>query len=315
VATGNHTRARRARAAGGSVLLCAFALLMVWTIGPATGRAAALPALPGPPPGAGSGFSAPPTPGSVPEAAPLGAGATLPARVSGPGLLSGTALLSGREFSLAIACQTSGQVSVAAPAIGPGVLARAGYACRNRRASAQLSLSRAAAGRLAALGSTLASLTIGRGKAIERPSLTLEARPARATEWSDGGLECQLLGEYTPYLAAPNFTVTPAVEIDVRPWVAWYTVATGWQWLGTAGINASRWYRWTATPDGVDQFKTPAGAIAPWTWAPIHVRPSQHTYAIGVFEVRYWYTHPRYAWSYAPSTLATNASTTYCSYP
>jgi hypothetical protein len=287
---------------------------MACTTDPAAGRAAPPPALPGPPPGAGSGFSAAPTPGSVPELGPLGAGATIPAGVSGPGLLSGTALLRGRGFSLAIACPAGGQVSVAAPTIGRGVLARAGYACRNRRATAQLSLSRAAAGRLAALGSTLASVTIGRGKATEHASLTLQARPARATVWSDGGLECQLLGEYTPYLAAPNFTVTPAVEIDVRPWVAWYTAANGWRWLGTAGINASRWYRWTATPGGVDQFKTPAGAIAPWTWAPIHVRPGQHTYAIGVFEVRYWYTHPRYAWSYAPSTLATNASGTYCSY-
>lgn len=297
------------------MLLCIVALLLACTTMPAAGHAAAPPALPGPPPGAGSGFSTPPNPGSVPEAAPLGASATIPARVSGPGLLSGTALLRGRGFSLAIACQASGQVSVAVPALGRGVLARAGYSCRNRRASAQLSLSRAAAGRLAGLGSTLASVTFGRGKATERASLTLQARPGRATFWSDGGLECQLLGDTTPYLAAPNFTVTPTVEIDVRPWVAWYTAATGWRWLGTAGINASRWYRWTATPGGVDQFKTPAGAIAPWTWAPIHVRPGQHTYAIGVFEVRYWYTHPRYAWSYAPSTLATNASSTYCSYP
>jgi hypothetical protein len=316
VAIGNHTSPRRTRAGiRGIAPLCAVAWLMAAATGPAIGHAAAPPALPGPPPGAGSGFSAPPVPGSLLEAQPLPAGVTIPAHVSGPGLLSGTALLSGREFSVALACQASGQVSVSAPALGRGVLTRASYTCRSGRASAQLSLSRGAAGRLRGLVSTLSSVSVRQGKSTQRLSLTLQARAAPATFWSDGGLECQLLGDTTPYLAAPDFTVTPAVQIDVRPWVAWYTAANGWRWLGTAGIDASRWYRWTAAPGGIDEFKTPAGAVDPWTWAPIHVDPGQHTYAIGVFEVRYWYAHPRYAWSYAPSTLATNAASTYCTYP
>ncbi len=206
-------------------------------------------------------------------------------------------------------------MSVSASAIRPGVLARGGYTCRNRRASAQLSLRRSDARRLAALGPTLASVTLGQGAASARLSLLLQNGPQGPGYWSDGGLECSLLGPYEPYLVAPNFTDNPPAVIDVRPWVAWYTAGNGWRWLGTAGVNASRWYRWTATASGVQQWRTPAGALNSWTWAPIYVHPGQNTYAVGVFEIVYWYAHPRYTWRFALSRGRANSVTTYCNYP
>jgi len=97
--------------------------------------------------------------------------------------------------------------------------------------------------------------------------------------------------------------------------VAWSTAGEGWRWLGTAGVNASRWYRWTATATGVSQWETPLGAINPWTWGPISVHPGADTYMIGVVEIVYWYTHPRYAWKYTLASPRTGSLTTYCSYP
>lgn len=296
------------------LVLCAIAL----GISP-TARAAAQtgppPGLPGPPPGAGSGFPAPPAAGVVPLAGAVGPPASLPTGVSGPALLSGTARVHGLRFALSIACASGGRATVTASPIRPGVVARARYACRNQRASVELSLRRADARRLATVGPTLASVTLGQGRTTTRLSLTLQSTPKAPNYWSDGGLECSLLGTYEPYLVAPNFTDTPSAVVDVRPWVAWYTARHGWRWLGTAGANASTWYRWTATPSGVQQWKTPAGAINPWTWAPIHVHAGQHMYMIGAFEIVYWYAHPRYAWSYALSHGRGNALTSYCSYP
>ena len=205
-------------------------------------------------------------------------------------------------------------MSVTAGAIRPGVLARGTYTCRNRRATAPLQLRRADARRLAALGPTLASVTLGQGGATARLSLLLQSTSQSPSYWSDGGLQCGLLGSYEPYLVAPNFTDMPPVVVDVRPWVAWYTNSNGWRWLGTGGVNASRWYRWTATPSGIQQWRTPAGAVNPWTWAPIYVHPGAGTYAIGVFEIVYWYARPRYTWKYTRSSLG-GTSLTYCNYP
>ena len=63
------------------------------------------------------------------------------------------------------------------------------------------------------------------------------------------------------------------------------------------------------------QWRTVGGALNRWTWAPIKVRPGSQMYAIGVFEVVYWYTHMRYVWEYASSLTGTGATPTYCSYP
>ena len=220
----------------------------------------------------------------------------------------------GRQLTLAIACRRGGQVSLTASSLGSGVLARGGYACRNGQGSAQLSLKPGAAGRLAALKSTLARVALGGGNA-ERFSITLGARPTIPRNWSSGGTECTFLGPNEPYLVAPNFTVTPPAIIDVRPWLAFYTPANGWRWLGTAGVNSSSWYRWSAASSGVTTWLTPTGALNPWTWAPIQVRPGRQTYTIAAFEVIYWYAHPRYVWAYAPSYLGATTAGSYCTFP
>jgi hypothetical protein len=228
------------------------------------------PGPPGPPPWAGSGFLSPPGPGTALTLEATGPAATIPAHVTGPALMTGVVRVHQSQFAVPIACRASGRVSVTAAAIRSGVLARGTYTCRSGHASAQLRLRQDDARRLAVLGPTLTSVALGQGGAGARLSLTLEANAQSPGYWSDGGLQCAFLGSYEPYLVAPNFTDTPPVVIDVRPWVAWYTDANGWRWLGTAGVNASRWYRWTATPSGIEQWTTPAGAVNPWTWAPIY---------------------------------------------
>jgi hypothetical protein len=205
-------------------------------------------------------------------------------------------------------------VSLTASALSSGTLATGGYSCRDRQGVAQLSLRPAAAARLRALKSTRARVALGSGGA-EHFSILLEASPSAPPYWSNGGLECSLLGSDEPYLVAPNFTVAPPAIIDVRPWVAWYTPDNGWRWLGTTGVNSSSWYRWSATPSGVATWMTPAGALNPWTWAPIRVPGGRQTDAIGVFEVIYWYAHPRYVWAYTRSRLNASALGTYCTFP
>lgn len=298
-------------------LLALAATCFVAALGSQAAAAATLapPSQPGPPPQADAGFPAPPAPGTVPPAGPVGPSSSIPTHVGGPGLLSGIALLQARQLTLAIVCGTNGRASVTAPAIRKGVLASTSYRCKAGRANPQLSFKARDAGKLAGLRSTLAHVTLGRGAATDEFSLTLEAKPTASSFWSDGGLECSVLGGDQPYLVAPNFTLTPAAIIDVRPWVAFYTAGHGWRWLGTAGLNQSTWLRWTATSTGVMQWRTPTGALNPWTWAPINVQPGQQTYAIGVFEVIYWYHVPRYVWRVTYSHPSSFTLGTYCSYP
>jgi len=306
----NHPRrTRRARCVAllAVVLFISSATATAWAAAPAGPP----PGLPGPPPGAGSGFPAPPAVGSTPGPQPLGPASTIPSHVSGPGLTNGTAHVQGRKFSLAIACQGGGRVTVAASSVAGGALAHASYSCRGGRAVAQLTMSAADAGKLRSLGSAVAVAKLGGQTA----SVTLESRSTPPLYWSDGGLECSLFGNDEPYSVAPNFTVTPAAIIDVRPWVAWYTPAHGWRWLGTNGVGSSSWYSWTATTAGVEQWVTPAGAVNPWTWAPIHVSAGQNTYAISAFEVIYWYKNLRYVWKYGPSVPSGTSVSTYCSFP
>jgi len=289
-------------------------LLLVGLASPTLARAGALPSLPGPPPGAGQGFPAAPPPGTVPVAGPVGPAASVPTGFAGPGLRSGLIVVHGGRFNLEIACRTSGRVSLVASTLGSGTLARGGYACRDRQGTAHLSLKRSSAGRLTALKSAVAQVSLGGGSG-EKFSITLMTRPTASPSWTGGGLQCSILGAYAPYLVAPNFTVTPPAIIDVRPWVAWYTADNGWRWLGTNGPGRSSWYRWSATGSGVSTWMTPTGALNPWTWAPIRVRPNQQTYMVGVFEVIYWYAQPRYVWAYAPSWPSGSAPRTYCTFP
>ena len=150
------------------------------------------------------------------------------------------------------------------------------------------------------------------GKSTESLPLTIDPGSQAPSYWSDGGLLCASSGAQ---LVAPNFTVTPPTTIDVRPWVAWYTPANGWRWIGVGGVGSSRWYRWTATPTGIAEWTTAAGHVVPWEWGPIDFPAGQGAYAIGAFEVVYWYSRPIYVWSYARSSPALNVFTTYCSYP
>lgn len=295
---GPWTGRRRILPAVGLVLACA-------VFGTDIGLAQAAggpPALPGPPPGAGTGFPLPPAPAESPSPEPLGAPATIPFTPSGPGLLSGSAGLSGRRLKLPIACQAGGHAALSLPAVATGTVAQAKYKCAGGRSTVSFPLDKRVAGQITRSGSVLAGVAFKQGGATEHLSVMVGPRPAAPQFWTSVfGLECNSPGTNQADLLAPNFTVTPATTIDVRPWLAWYTPATGWQWLGTQGPNSSSWYRWTGTPNGVAEWHTPSGAINPWTWGPISVSPGQGAYVIAVLEAVYWYSHPVYVWEYAHS--------------
>ncbi|MBV9363664.1 MAG: hypothetical protein JOY89_05460 [Solirubrobacterales bacterium] len=281
----------------------------------AAAAAALPPGLPGPPPAAGSGFPLPPPPGAAPGSEAGGAPASIPVNVSGPGLLTGTVTLYGNAVTLLIACSTGGNVDLSVPSLGGGALAHARYRCSRRRASIRLSLDTFDARRIARHQQVLAALRFREGGASERLSVTVAARPQAPSYWtSDFGLRCDP-SSYRATVLAPNFSDTLSTTIDVRPWLAWYTAATGWRWLGTAGVSASRWYRWTATTTGVAEWQTPTGEVTPWTWSPITVAPGQGVYLVAVFEAIYWYGHPQYVWSYARAGDGPHTLTTYCAYP
>ncbi len=309
---GSESRAVKALGFALAILACAL-IAVASTAGPAL-AAGAPPGLPGPPPGAGSGFPLPPPPGQGPGPAGLGPATTVPNRVSGPGLLSGAVTLRGTRVTLALACSAGGSASVSAPSVANGELASARYRCSRGRASVRLSLPAAAARRITRSGQVLASVTFLQRGVAEHLSLTIAVRPQLASYWTSAfGLRCNRPG-YQAQLLAPNFSDTLPTTIDVRPWLAWYTPATGWQWLGTLGPNASRWYRFTATATGVAEWHT-TGGLVPWTWSPISVTPGRGTYVVAVFEAIYWYEHPQYVWSYARSGEGESVVTTYCVYP
>jgi hypothetical protein len=318
VSTRNHLRSRLVRPSLRLTLaLTAVAAIAVIGSAPATaatGLTGPPIGLPGPPPLAMTDYPTPPVVGSVPPAGPAGPPATVPAKVGGPGLLSGIVRAQGRQVTLQIACSGNGSAAVSAAAVAKGALARGSYTCANHRASVQLKLSAAAAHELGLLKSTLGHVTLGKGGATAQYAITLESRATAPPRWSDGGLVCNFYGPDSPMVSAPNFTVQPPAIIDIRPWVAFYTADNGWRWLGTAGLNKSLWYRGTATPTGVTQWRTPGGALNRFTWAPITIRPGANTYAVGVFEVVYWYTHMRYVWEYTSSLMANGAKSPYCAY-
>lgn len=293
------------------VAASAAAVVAIWC--GSVAAAGGTPPLPGPPPSAGTALPAPPPPGTVPAAGVTGPAASLPSPVSGPGLQNGFIRVRNRKLTLPLACTSSGRVTLTAPAIRSGTLARGRFICRKREASAPLSFRAQDARRLSSLKSTIAGVSFGSG-AAKRFSIVLQSRASKPPYWTDGGMECSLLGADTPYLVAPLFRVGPPAIIDVRPWVAWYTAATGWRWIGTTGVNRSSWYRWTATPTGVQQWFTPTGALNPWTWAPIRVRAGRGMYTVGVFEIVYWYRHPRYVWQYTRSRLGPTSTGTFCTY-
>jgi hypothetical protein len=279
------------------------------------------PPLPGAPPGAGADLPAPPGVRGLPAAPPPPAVAVNPDPAA-PNLLSGTAQLARRTRAVTIRvfCRADGRVRLSAPRLGRGTLAVAGYRCRGRQGIATVRLGRTAARRLARLRSVLASVTLRQGAEIVRSALRLTTRTTAADQapafWSDGSLQCSPTGQPEAYLVAPNWTASPPTAIYIRPWVAAYNSNTGWQWIGAGGVRASRWAAVTATPAGVAEWQLPAGGRAPWTWGPIRMPLGFNTYAVGVFEVVYWWSGgPRYVWSYVrPSTTGLDASGAFCRY-
>ena len=214
-------------------------------------------------------------------------------------------------MKLPIACQAGGQATLSLPGAVTGTVARTRYTCAGGRGTASFTVSKGFAQRVTRSGSVLAGLAFKQGGATEHLSVMVGPRPPAPQFWTSVfGLECNSPGSGEADLLAPNFTVTPTTTIDVRPWLAWYTPFTGWQWLGPQGPNASSWYRWTGTPDGVAEWHTPSGTIDPWTWGPITVSPGHGTYVIAVLEAIYWYSSPVYVWRYAHSYPAS----TYCAF-
>jgi hypothetical protein len=295
-------------------------------VAPAAAVAQGPPGPPGPPPGNGSALPAPP--GTALSLVPPGTPAALPGGVTGPGLLSGGGVAfnrTKRSLSIPLACQGNGTVSLTARQAARGTLAKARYRCAGSRGTARLTVSRKVAKRLARRKTVAATATVKQGAKTAKVYFELTVGgPAEAKGfWTDGHLQCSLDGSAVPqaYLAEPDFTASPSVPISTRGWVAWYTAAGGWHWLGVRGENAGRWDTWTATPSGVAQFH-PDGAVTPvpWTWGPISVPSGQGIYAVGVYEIVYWVGgRPDYRWLYVNAgttgAVAAGAGSFYCIYP
>src|SRR6185295_14494925 len=133
--------------------------------------------------------------------------------------------------------------------------------------------------------------------------------------WTDGHLQCGPV-----YLAEPDFTTKATTTISTRGWVAWYTAAGGWHWLGVNGEDRGRWDTWTATPTGIAQFH-PGGAFepTPFTWGPITFPSGQGISAIGVYEIVYWGGgRPDYQGPYVNAgttgAAAAGSATPYCGF-
>jgi hypothetical protein len=270
------------------------------------------PGLPGPPPGAGTGLPLPPPPGQAPPAQ-----ASLPAvgitgAPYGPGLLSGYSAVSGTKLPVTIACQADGEAQLRTASVS----VKTAYRCARGRSTIRFVLTRSQARGIAKSSGLVGALTLSQGAQTVHLSLSLGRSAPTPVFWTSAfGLGCTAGGAQSAQLVAPNFTSTVApTTIDVRPWLAWYTSAGGWQWLGARGAGSSAWYRWTATPTGVAEWQQPTG-INPWTWGPIGIVPGHGTYLIAVLEAVYWYSHPRTIWEYARSEPSPTTVTTYCAYP
>jgi hypothetical protein len=271
---------------------------------PAAAGAQGLPSPPGPPPGNGADLPAPP--GTAPPFVPPGTPGAIPAGVTGPGLLSGGSVAlnrTKRTFSVALACQANGTVSVTARSATKGTIAKSSYRCAANRSTAKLSVSEKVSKLLARRRTVPATATVKQGGKSSKLYFTLRVGSALPTRgfWTDGHLQCtDSAGAPQAYLVEPDFTTATPTPISTRGWVAWYTSGGGWHWLGVNGENASRWDTWTATVSGIAQFH-PNGqpTPVPWTWGPISVPTGQGVYTVGVYEIVYWVGgHPQYQWQY-----------------
>ncbi|MGA2011708.1 MAG: hypothetical protein ABSH51_14445 [Solirubrobacteraceae bacterium] len=286
------------------------ALVAAWAAGPAL--AAAPLSLPGPPPSFGTALPLPPAPGQAPSPTTLGGATTLPSAANGPGLL-GPPIVRGRTLIIDVACHSGGRAVLRAPALS-FTSAPVRYRCRQSAARIGVTLPVDAARGLSGLGSSPATLEFIGAGANESVTVLLSTATAPVTTWtSDFGLSCSTTADQAT-LTAPNFTDTGPTTIDVRPWLAWYTPANGWHWVGTDGGQRSQWYQWTSIASGVAEWQTPAGQITPWTWSPISILPGDDTTVVAVFEAIYWYERPEYVWSYARST-EDGVAAPYCTFP
>ena len=272
------------------------------------GIAAAAPGPPGPPPGAGTGFPSPPAPGAPPTSTGGAAAVAIPSTSTSPSLRSGVAQVRNDAVTLSVACSRGGTASLR----DRGVKLTADYTCRHGSAAPRFSFTAAQAKKVLAGNGSLAALTLA-GSGGAKLSVQLSRGAFTPSYWtSTFGLSCTAGGPDSALLSAPNFSVTPATTIDVRPWLAWYTAKTGWQWLGLSGPGRSSWLRWTGTPSGVFEWQS-AGVTTPWMWGPIQIAPGHGTEVVAVFEAIYWYGHPVYVWRYARSQPGSGASN--CVYP
>jgi hypothetical protein len=221
-------------------------------------------------------------------------------------VLTGFVTLSGSSVGVKLACAAGGSATLRTA----GVSAKTTYRCKRGRATALFTLTKAQAARIPRLGGVTAALTLVEKGKTEHLSVSVsKILPAPPYWTSNFGLSCTTpQGSNVAQLVAPNFSASLPTTIDVRPWLAWYTPSTGWQWLGSRGPGKSSWYRWTATPSGVAEWQQ-SGTITPWTWGPISVAPGHGTYLVAAFEAVYWYGNPANVWNYAhsqPGSLSTD---------
>ncbi|HKE81584.1 MAG TPA: hypothetical protein VKB54_19860 [Solirubrobacteraceae bacterium] len=307
------------------ILALAALLSAVGVPGTALAQTVAAPPPPGPPPGNGGDLPAPP--GTAPTVVPPGTAAAIPSGATGPGLLSNTEVAlnrAKRSFLLRFACQAKGTVSVTVRSVSRARVARTSYRCSANRATARFAVSSRTARRLARRKVATATATVKQAGKTARLSFTLRAGGGAAPPkgfWTDGHLQCtDSAGAPNAYLVEPDFTTATPTPISTRGWVAWYSPAGGWHWLGVRGENANRWDTWTAGVTGIAQFH-PGGqpTPVPWTWGPISVPPGQGIHAVGVYEIVYWVGgRPDYQWQYVNAgttgAAAAGGGNLYCAY-
>jgi hypothetical protein len=306
-------------------LLAVPALLALLACLPAAAAADAPPGPPGPPPGNGAELPAPP--GTAPTVVPPGTPAAIPSGVTGPGrLTSGTVQFNRFKgtFSLALACQQSGSVRITVRVVAAAPLARANYTCDANRATARLKVTTKIAKKITKRRNVAAIATVSENGHSSKIYFPLRAGSGTTPEkgfWTDGHLQCtDSSGGPQAYLVEPDFTTASPTPITTRGWIAWYTSAGGWHWLGVNGENDGRWDTWTASVTGIQQFHPPGSTTpVPWTWGPVAFPAGQGITAIGVYEIVYWVGgKPDYQWQYvnAGSTgaAAAGGGNLYCTY-
>jgi hypothetical protein len=294
---------------------------------PASAVAQAPPGPPGPPPGNGSDLPAPP--GTQLPSVPPGTPAAIPAGATGPALLSANAVRLDRKrrrFAIPLACQGSGRLGVQARGIRGGTFARASYRCSGNRANATVRVKKKTLKKLLRRRTLAATANVneqGRSANLAFTLVTKGPGPGPTPFWTDGRLHCSPDASGLPpaYLVTPDFTTASATPVSTRGWVAWWTQAGGWHWLGANGENKGRWDTWTATPTGIAQFH-PNGQVQPtaYSWGPISIPTGQGIHAIGVYEIVYWVGgKPDYQWQYVNAgttgAVAAGGGTLYCVYP